>query len=634
MRTLSLSLLGASLVVACASGEAPDPSPSSPPDPAVTAAPEQPAPVATPSEHARWPGDVGVELVRGCADPGCTVPALAIEVTSHRTDAVPVAIALAADGLDGRSARVAVDAVTLAGGEQRRVVLDADRMPVQAVGALASARAELTIDLAGTPVHSVSSPVSYEHAADWKTMTVYSVDGAFARSAQLEATTAPLAGRVWDGARLVDLAQLPAQGGAGFTLGTGTAIAGIVAPSATPIAPPPPNGNPPPPGTTAVCFDLKVQYNDAGVGEDYQNTTGVLTENAAYMKAWITRTSGMFSYTIWSGYLNAAGCSPYLTLSAGTDVIHVQSSFEKPVDAATAHHDLKLHSGLGDNLVSWSRSFTIASPSPTSINVEALANDHTMNVAGVLARMYVGTDTWVPAGTNTTFVDKGCPGITPPTDSCFSPGVGVYIGPGAAGFPADASDKFVMGHEYGHFVQSFKFSFNGTDYNAVNDSLAACRCDHVVSSNQLHCIQSLEQYAAAFTEGFGHFYAAKLYNNRLEADCEFGYYKEVYILFGVLQPTVPVTCASTINWRDAHCTAIANSAVEMDVLRFLWALYSTLPDRFTMDEIGELFSAAQSHAGFAAIKWADVKAGAATVFGMGSAKYNKVVDQAAIHAVD
>jgi hypothetical protein len=212
----------------------------------------------------------------------------------------------------------------------------------------------------------------------------------------------------------------------------------------------------------------------------------------------------------------------------------------------------------------------------------------------------------------------------------------VYIGPGPGApiAPPQATDKFLVAHEHGHFVQGHKFPIWGYAYSAVVDTNGACRCDQVVSANQLHCIQSLEQYAAAFIEGFAHFYAAKLYNNRLETDCEFGYYKEVWALFVTLTPTVPVTCASTAEWRDSHCSAIPNSAVEMDVMRFLWALHSTLPDRLTMDEIAAMFSAAQSHAGALPITWNDLKAGAQTAFGLGSAKYNKVVSQAAVHSVD
>jgi len=631
--------LGASLLVACASDPPSTSDAPATPDPvgeSPTTALPRPAPDP---ESARWPGDVAVELVRGCPDATCQVPSLAVEVTSLRTDPAELELALSGDGLDGRHAQIVVaTGVTLQPGERRQFTIAADQLPIQARGTLASARAELRVNPGGAWVGSVSSPVVYEHSVDWHSITAYSDDAAATWAAQHDtASLAPPIGRVWDHGAFVDVTTLPALGGAGFTLGGGATMLSAMAPARTAMPPPPPQGNPPPPGTTTVCFDLKVQYNDAGVGEDYVNAgTGVQTQNASYMKAWITRTSGMFSITIWSGYLNAAGCSPYITLSAGTDVIHVQSSLEKPVDAATGHHDIKLHSGFGDNLVSWSRSFTIASPSPTSINVEALANDHTMNVAGVLARMYAGTDTWVPAGTNTTYVDKGCPGLTPPTDSCFAPGDAVYIGPGpgAAIAPPQATDKFLVAHEHGHFVQSFHFPIYGYDYNAVIDSVGACRCDQVVSANQLHCIQSLEQYAAAFLEGFAHFYASKLYNNRLEADCTFGYYKEVYILFGVLSPTVPVACASTSEWRDSHCTAIANSAVEMDTMRFYWALYSTLPDRFTMDEIAALFSAAQTHAGFLPITWSDLKAGAATVFGAFTPKYNKVVSQAAIHSVD
>src|SRR5262249_46403323 len=120
----------------------------------------------------------------------------------------------------------------------------------------------------------------------------------------------------------------------------------------------------------------------------------------------------------------------------------------------------------------------------------------------------------------------------PPTDSCFSGDV--FIGPGAAPAPAQSMAKFLVAHEHGHFAQGNRFSIFNFSYDAVVDSLGACRCDHVVSANQLHCMQSLEQYAAAFIEGYAHFYASKLYNNRTETDCEFGYYKEVYILFGVL----------------------------------------------------------------------------------------------------
>jgi hypothetical protein len=97
---------------------------------------------------------------------------------------------------------------------------------------------------------------------------------------------------------------------------------------------------------------------------------------------------------------------------------------------------------------------------------------------------------------------------------------------------------------------------------------------------------------------------------------------------------VPVACRQDTSWRDSFCTQIAGSAVEMDFMRFLWDLYSVSPDQLSMDEIADLFQAAQSHAGFGPITWSDVKFGAAQVFGNPSAKYTKVLNQASLHAVD
>ena len=60
-------------------------------------------------ERVGWPGDVAVSLDRGCVDHNCRASALAIDVTSLRRDDVAIELYLAADGLDGRSARIRGD---------------------------------------------------------------------------------------------------------------------------------------------------------------------------------------------------------------------------------------------------------------------------------------------------------------------------------------------------------------------------------------------------------------------------------------------------------------------------------------------------------------------------------------------
>lgn len=625
MKHIRISLFGGALLVAACADESQGPQ--------VSVMDEEVSDPTVDPERTGWPQDVAISIDRGCIDPECRTGRIAVDVTSLRRDRVGIQVYLSASGLDDRTARIRIDGVSqgtvpLEGGERRRFFVDAFAMPIQPLGTIATAQAELAIAVADTMFGSVSSPVAFESDPGFKTFTLYDDRAALDRGARLDprVVEAP-AGRMWDGKAYVDLRTLPPHGGEGFTVaGATTTLADRVA---VPLPEPPP-----PPVGTKVCFDLKVKYNDAGIGEDYVNTPpsggtpAVQVQNAAYMRAWITK-SGVLGNT-WDGYLNSIGCTPAKSLS-GTYTIHVQSKFEKLIGGVAADHDVKLHSSGGDDVQQWNRAFTV-SGAPPSVTVEGSSATHTTNVSGVLARMYAGTDSWIPTGTKTTYVDKGCPGLNPPTDSCYNGSV--YIGPGAAPAPAQALDKFLVAHEYGHFAQFNNFTLYGFDYDSVQAGVAACRCDHVVSANQLHCMQSLEQYAAAMVEGFAHFYSAKLYNNRLQTDCEYGYYKEVFALFVTLTPTVPVTCASTSEWRDSHCPGIASSAVEMDVMRFLWALYSTLPDRLTMDEIGDLLHAAQTNAGVNPIKWSNVKSAAATVFGNPSAKYTKVVNQGAIHSVD
>lgn len=646
MKLSGASLLATSLYLMACNGGSPTPQPAPAPVPAAPQVTES-AGMAEASRHSapRWPGDVAVSLDRGCAAPACRGGSIAIEVTSLRADAVEIDLYLAAAGLDGRSARVRPaglpeGGLSLAAGERRRFVVEAAAMPVQPIGSLATAWAELSVTAGAETDGSSSSPVAYEHDAGYRSVTLYDDAGALARAARIDPTAtaaARPAGRVWTGRALVESAALPANGGVGYTLGGATTTsvpdAALGAPAPLPPGPQPQAGDPPPAGTH-VCFDLKVAYHDAAIGEDilaaepFHGVPAVQLQSASFLRASITK-AGVIT-PIWEGYLNVGGCTGYASLS-GAYTLNVWSQLEKLVGGQVVHNDIRLYAGGSSTVQKWSHAFTV-SGAPSTVNVEAATWSHTMNVTGVAARVFAASDSWLPPGTHDTIVDRGCPDFTPATDSCV--GGSLYIGPGAPPAPAQAKLKFVIGHEYGHLVQDRHFQVNNYSYTGVNDTLGACRCDHVTSANSLHCMQSLERYEAAFLEGWAHFYAAKLYNNRLESDCHFGYYKEVLIPFFVLAPTVPVSCASTVAWRDTYCSAIPNTAVEMDVMRFMWALYSLAPDRFTVEEIGELFHGAQQQAGAPAITWPALQAAAAAIYGPSSAKYAKVVAQAAIHAVD
>jgi len=592
---------------------------------------------STPPEEAGWPGGVAVHLDRGCGGASCSAPSLAVELENLRDENVQVAAFLGGQGLDGRAAQIRIDGLgqgsaPLKPGERRRFTIDASALPVQSVGTLSSVRAEVTVtDAAGT-YGSISSDLAIEHDASYRTVLSYDEDGAAERARRIDpAVLLRPVGRVLVDGRLVDVTTLPPQGGKGYTLGGGS--------TTLEQAPAPQPWSPPPTGAR-VCFDLKVSYVDAGFGEDYVNAgasggvPAVQAVSASYMRAWVKPAFALFK--VWDGYLNAAGCTPQLDLD-GSYVITMQSEVEKqagPNPTDLAHYTVKLHTASGDSTKTWSRSFSISGTQVVTVTPSSW--DRTQNVLGVVARMFVGLDNWVTPGTSTHFVDKGCPTDNPnipPTDSCMSSG-SVYVGPGdPPDKPVQSLNKFLVAHEFGHQVQFKNFAVGGFNYDAVIDPThLLCRCDHVTSANGLHCIQSLEQYAAGFIEGFGHFYASKLFNSRSQSDCKFVYYKEISIIFGVLDPPMGVDCDLSIQWRDQYCSHIANSSTEMDFMRFLWRLYADGPNRLSADEIDALFTQADLPAG--AMTWTHLHNAAAAVLGLGSAKYDNLVDLASEQAID
>jgi hypothetical protein len=432
---------------------------------------------------------------------------------------------------------------------------------------------------------------------------------------------------------MVDVAALPPVGGRGYTLGGGASAYDFDTAGPAPDVPPPPTG-------TRVCFDLKVSYVDAGFGEDHVElpasggAPAVQSQNGSYMRAWVS--VPFQPGKLWDGYLNSIGCTPQLSLADGTYVLTVKSELQRQVGATSAnvaHQTIKLKSGANEATRTWSRFFAVTEPG--TVDVTPTTWDRTQNVAGVIARMYLGADNWLTEGTATTIVDRGCPGSNPDipaTDSCAGPDI-VFIGPGdLPEKPPQSLNKFLVAHEHGHQVQARSFPVEGGNYDGIIDTNVLCRCDQVTQSNQLHCMQSLEVYTSAFSEGFAHFYGGKLYNSRAESDCQFVYYKEISVFFGVLDPPVGVDCNLDVQWRDSYCSPIPSSATEIDFMRFLWNLYAAGPARLSAAEIDAVFTAANAYPG--PMIWTHLREAARAVLGDGSAKYLNLVQLANDHAVD
>lgn len=562
---------------------------------------------------------------------------LEVVLESARRDEVTVGVHLVAQGLDARSARRLIRTLTLAGGSRALLSVPATDLPIQSVGSPSVAHVELeVVNPAGGQAIVASDPLFYDFTPDYRQAEVYDGGTAARRfERQKDEELFHVRGRVFDedtGA-FVDVSELPPTT-RGFTVGASRPLASVG--PAVEAAPPPYSG-------TRVCAKVKATYNDAGYGEDYAAVPGsgaVQTVAASYAYARI-RPANSINYN-WQGYLDASGCTPYMFL-AGNKMFSLESRHEKPAEPGDSpvHFDVNVDYYGPDlpppGLTGWSQAFTVLGSGTVNLS---LGSGSAANVMAVVARMLSMPDPGIKGGNYVIWSNKGCPSNDPGIpwwDSCAMPWIKTaYIGPaGPGGIPADSLIKFVVAHELGHVVQGANFSFGSYSYSTGDDPfVAACRCDHVQSSNQLHCLQSRETFVAAAIEGFAHFYAAKVWNNPNQADCKFVYYKE-FLSAGlpfVQTPPVPKNCGGPVEWRDHYCTETANRGTEFDWLTFYWTLHTKTVDKLSMADIYGIYNVDSG----GETTWTLLQADALAFFGGNplNAKYLHLVNTASAHGID
>jgi len=94
--------------------------------------------------------------------------------------------------------------------------------------------------------------------------------------------------------------------------------------------------------------------------------------------------------------------------------------------------------------------------------------------------------------------------------------------------------------------------------------------------------------SSAWSEGFAHFFAAKVFNNPSHADCYVGYYKEVKRLLGTMSlpggtpvpyyktypPPVQTSCYDAKRWMRTHCLCGYPTGTEWDWMTGLWNMHT------------------------------------------------------------
>lgn len=169
--------------------------------------------------------------------------------------------------------------------------------------------------------------------------------------------------------------------------------------------------------------------------------------------------------------------------------------------------------------------------------------------------------------------------------------------------------KYVVAHEFGHVIASGNFGtafwYDGSDNTQPNtpNSQPLCRCDAVVEGNQKHCLQSKEYESYAINEGFAHFIAARTFNDPVQADCSFAYYKSFLVPGGgfpfpndpkPLPPPHKVSCTGLVQWIDNHCPAppsvFDEQGNEWDWMTFFYdEINQPVTVAFTLQELYQSF---------------------------------------------
>lgn len=471
-------------------------------------------------------------------------------------------------------------------------------------------------DPARTPLIP-SMPLYARFSADFRRVELYGTfgqDGVLGPSATVRtfdgflAAIEPLwrpldvpAGRTFDGKRFVPVSPATQRRDDAAVYGESLALHGERArqyQDLVPRRPIEPRGGGP---TYAICSTWKQVFIDSdwpvfGQTEDlFLNET--LGEAPARFASGVLVSSSRQIF--WAGTLDGAGCVGGLKLSA---------------DAYWFYQDTRLDDGR--------RKFDIQSGMPQIAGGIALwngvhvsqftvtgngglvtlhPNDHSSltRVAAVMGQVLVTPDNGLNAGgfVYKVLAEQGCF----PTQNvycsnfttqrcyqaCYDPmSQTLLVGPNQGNAPPDSAYKYVITHELGHHVQSTRFGDqywqwgkdqNGNDSPQFGVSSPICRCDHVDSANQLHCLQSDEEQGSGSHEGFAHFFASRIWNDRSGYGGIFTYYKHFLQPMPNLPPVnVPPPFAriasGVLHWLDVRCGAEpqVGRGVEWDWLMFYY----------------------------------------------------------------
>ncbi len=570
---------------------------------------------------------------------------LTATITNPSSELKQGRLSLVASGLDGRLIERDLGEFSVAGGASRDVSFSPALVPLQSE--IATSFVVLQAEVAqadGYLMRTGTQPLYYRFQDNYSTILLHHVDdvAGLPGGGTTVADTMDVRGRVFE-----NNGQWLVTAKTDGTIGGKLGLTGVRAVEAgedeLPTAPSESKAEDQPAAplsaSMTLCSTWRVQYIDSGKGEDVYNTASSWTDvPAAFAKAYVLSVPGNALY--WQGHLNAFGCTPSISLPAGT--FRLQQSTAN-VGYEGIHFDNYYMSGGVEYTYEIWADFTSSGSGASTLNVHPTYNNDAIQAAAIASQevywhwitlFFGGGGLGLVNGTYKVHANEGCGWPTdPPTDSCYDPNLQlVHLGTSVVGGYTDAHWKYVVAHETGHMVQDRVMGRYYYDYDQ-SASQALCKCDHYTTEwgNRAHCLQSREQSGGAQQEGFAHAFASRVFNNPFQADGTFVYYKPFLPLFGPVQyPPIGRDAFAAQRWMENYCLG-SQVGVEYDWLLFEYNVSSR--DRENATDIPQLFDIYKmACTGTTTLKcaynqdtiqWSDLRASAQGYYGAFDPRYQR-----------
>ncbi len=336
------------------------------------------------------------------------------------------------------------------------------------------------------------------------------------------------------------------------------------------------------------CFEFDIDFVDNGIGEDRLTTNDFV--NMRYNRVTILKESTQ-SF-VYSGYLNAQGCTDFFFWEPGVDYevrVYTFGKTHSPRNQYIFVRDFADKSVKYDTL--------LINPSSNSLT-------HTIKIGGQRPNVTPELNVYMAAAYSVYHNSMSNVGdfniYVGASDSYYDRTLGTgYLNP--AVYIKTTSEherrKFVIVHEMGHHVLSTWT--NEKSYLWSSSGLYQGPCTGSSTTGNSHSMTSEEWGGSSFDEGFAHFFAARAWNFTTENNCKYKYWS-TEVPGGDPDPTINCEGSNNIfvvKYLKNNCSSgtINGHGVELDWMRTFWDLVTdACPDPPNIHETRDWLSDVQS----------------------------------------